>query len=263
MRHMRFLKILFLLLALASCAVRSGSKNYLAKYQEAIACYEAKKYYEAIELFKEVMPLMKGKKEMISAQFYQAYALFYEKAYKASAHSFEEFYQTYPRVAQAEEALYMQGYALYLNIPDIRLDQTETEQAYEVLRSYLMKYPTGTYHEQAKQYSDILEGKLAQKEFNAAELYYKLGYYQSAVVALNNFLANYSDSIYAEKALYLRVYAQYNFAEKSDPKEKLDNLLLVIEYYYDFLDRYPDSKYAKELEKVYNVVPGKIDKFVK
>jgi outer membrane protein assembly factor BamD len=332
MLYIRFLKILCFILALTSCAARSTSVNYLSKYQQAVARYQAKDYYEALRLFKEVMPMLKGKKEIIPAQFYQAYAFFYEKSYKVSARCFEEFYKTYPRVPQAEEALYMQGYALYLNTPDVRLDQTETQKAFSILRLYVDKYPEGTYQKQADEYSHILQAKLALQAFNSAQLYYQLGHYQAAVLELERFQETYGHSSYDEQAAYLKVNAQYRFAEASKPKkrlakkqldreqlpkeqlpkeqlpkeqlpkeqlpkeqlpkeqlpkeqlpkeqlpkeqlpkeqlpkeqlpkEQLDKLLVVINYYHEFLDKYPTSKYAKELEKLYHIVLEKINTFV-
>jgi outer membrane protein assembly factor BamD len=263
MIYKKFFNILFLVVTLVSCAAKSSSRDYLSKYQEAVNRYHAKDYYAALHLFKEVIPMLKGKKEIISAQLYQAYAYFYEKSYKLSAHYFEEFYKTYPRIEQVEEALYMHGYSLYLDKLDIRLDQTRTEKAFRILRSYLSKYPNGVYAEQAKKYSDILKAKLAQKAFDSAKLYYKLGHYQAAVVTLTNFQEEYPDSEYTEEALYLKTNAQYKFAEHSEAKNQLDNFLIVIEYYHELVDTYPDSKYAKESEKVYNIALEKIDKFVK
>ena len=145
----------------------------------------------------------------------------------------------------------------------MRLDQTQTEKAYKVVKSYKDKYPGGTYQKQVDEYSRILRAKLALKAFKSAELYYQLGHYQAAVLELERFQEEYGDSSYNEQALYLKINAQYRLAEESDPKEQLDKLLVVITFYHEFLDKYPTNKYAKELEKVYNIVLEKINKFVR
>lgn len=261
MTYIRFIKIGLLGLVLASCAAQSHSGNYLSKYQQAVARYQEKKYYEALQLFREVIPILKGRKEIIPAQFYQAYAYFYEKSYKMSAHCFENFYKTYPRVEQAEEALYMQGYSLYLSIPDVRLDQTVTEKAIKTLQMYLNKYPYGTYQEQARQYSNELQNKLMLKSFRSAKLYYRLGHYKAAVIALGNFQEEYTEPIYQQKALYLQIQAQYKWAVGSAMKEQPDRLRAVVNYYHKFLDKYPNSKHLKELESIYNTVLEKINNF--
>ncbi|MHB9148151.1 MAG: outer membrane protein assembly factor BamD [Candidatus Amoebophilus sp.] len=262
MSYIKFIKIGLIGLALASCATHTHSGNYLSKYQQAVARYEAKDYYEALQLFKEVIPMLKGRKEIIPAQFYQAYAYFYQKSYKMSAYCFESFYKTYPRLAQAEEALYMQGYSLYLSIPDIRLDQAVTEKALKTLQTYLNKYPYGTYQQEAHQYNDELQNKLMLKYFRAAKLYYELGHYKAAVVALGNFREKYPESIYQEEALCLQIQAQYKWALESEVKEQPDRLYAVVNYYYTFLDKFPNSKYLKTLESVYNTSLEKINNFV-
>jgi outer membrane protein assembly factor BamD len=264
MAYIKYIKIGLIGLVLASCATQAHSGNYLGKYQQAVARYETKDYYEALQLFKEVIPMLKGRKEIIPAQFFQAYACFYQKSYRMSAHYFEAFYKTYPRIEQAEEALYMQGHSLYLISPDVRLDQTPTEKALKVLQAYLDKYPQGIYREEARRYSDELQVKLMLKLFESAKLYYELGHYKAAVIALKNFQVKYPESIYQEEVLCLQIQAQYKCAFESEVKDKeqFDRLYAVINCYYTFLDKFPNSKYLKALESVYNTSLEKINNFV-
>jgi outer membrane protein assembly factor BamD len=257
--HLR--PIIGLVLLLAACRAQKDT-DYTKLYQKAVVRYEAKDYYEALQLFKEVMPLLKGKKEIMTAQFYQAYAYFYEKSYKYSAACFGEFYKTYPRLVQTEEALFMQGYSYYLERPDVRLDQEKTEKALKAFELYIVQYPTGKYYDQASQYSKKLHHRLAKKAYRNAKLYYNLGNYQAAVIAFNNFPKKHGESLYLEKAAYLKIKSQYELGLAGQGPERLDNLRKLVVYYYDFLDHYPESRYLKEIEDLYTLTTHQINQLL-
>lgn len=254
-----FSTILLLALVLFSCAVQQHTENSVSIYQEAMSKYEKKDYYDARKLFQEAIPLLKGKKEIIPAQFYLAQCYFYDKDYVKSAYYFAEFYKTYPRVQQTEEALYMQGYSMYLGSPDIRLDATKTEKALKVLKQYIHQFPRGAYQAQAQQCIQVLQDKLALKAFHNATLYYKLGLYQAAIRAINNFQEAYPAAVYCEEAIYIKTKAQSKLAEAAAVEDQLNIWKMVIQYYYELLDQYPDSKYAKEIQAMYEQALKKVD----
>jgi outer membrane protein assembly factor BamD len=246
-----------------SCAVQQHTENAVTIYQEAMSKYEKKDYYEARKLFQEAIPLLKGKKEIITAQFYLAQCYFYDKDYGKSAYYFAEFYKTYPRVQQTEEALYMQGYSMYLDSPDIRLDATKTEKALKFLKQYIHQFPRGTYQPQVQQCIQELEDKLALKAFRNATLYYKLGLYQAAIIAINNFQQAYPAAVYCEEAIYIKIKAQSKLAEKAAAEEQLNTWKMVIQYYYELVDQYPTSKYAQEVQALYEQAIEKVDQLAR
>jgi outer membrane protein assembly factor BamD len=75
--------------------------------------------------------------------------------------------------------------------------------------------------------------------------------YTAAVVALNNFKSNYPDSQYLEEAYYLVIDAEFKLAEKSVAAKQQGRYKEVVEYYKEFLDRYPNSAFLKDAEKLY------------
>lgn len=257
----RLFPTILLALVLFSCAVQQHTENSMSIYQEAMRKYEKKDYYDARELFQEAIPLLKGKKEIIPAQFYLAQCYFYEKNYGKSAYYFAEFYKTYPSVQQTEEALYMQGYSMYLVSPDIRLDATKTEKALKVLQQYRHQYPTGNYQPQVQQYIQELQARLALKAFRNAKLYYDLGHYRAAVITINNFQEAYPDAVYDEEAIYIKTKAQCKLAETAaaEAEDELNSWKMVIQYYYELLDQYPGSKYAKEVQAIYERALNKVE----
>jgi outer membrane protein assembly factor BamD len=263
MMYQKLLGVILIGVISTSCVSRTQSTGYLVKYQEAEARYAAKDYYAALQLFKEALPLLRGKKEIVQAHFHQAYAYFYQKDYKLSARCFKNFYRIYPRVPQAEEALYMQGYVLYLTAPEMELDQTCTDESIKVLSNYLTKYLVGTYRVEASKYLKILKDKLAHKAFFNAQLYYKLSSYQAAVVALTNFQRDFPYSPNREKAAYIHVKAQYKIVKESKKEARESNLRAAIMTCQKFLDNYPESQYMKAVQGIYEAALVEMDKYKK
>ncbi len=254
------LSVLLLFLGLLSSCTLQRKVKGLSKYQAAVTYYEAKNYQEASRLFEEAKPLVRGKKEEIAMHFYQACCSFYRKDYLLSADRFKYFYKTFPRDLRVEEALYMRGYALYLESPDERLDQSSTQEAVQVLQVYLDQYPTGNFSDKASEYLERLNDKLALKAFNNAKLYHHLGHYQAAVVALGNFQQEFPSSSLVEKAAYLKADAQYQFSQGEQGAVQKERLHTTLSYCHDFLDYYPDSEYALAVKKIYENTLALINK---
>ncbi|MEM7383041.1 MAG: outer membrane protein assembly factor BamD [Bacteroidota bacterium] len=258
MRHRTPFIVLLLGFLSSAHAEQRERAPCLHKYHNALVCYHAKDYNKAHRLFEEAIPLLSGKKESIAATFYQACSNFYrrslvklKKHYENSAREFKYFYQTYPNAPQAPEALYMQGYALYLASPDVERDQATTQEAIQTFQTYLDRYPAGPYRDKALQYRAELYDKLAYKAFNNAKLYHKLSHYQAAVTALTVFQQDFPGTPLGEAAAYLKTDAQYKLAKKSAQEEQQDRLKTTLTYCRSFLDRYPASRHVQAVEKIY------------
>jgi outer membrane protein assembly factor BamD len=240
---------------LSSCALQSTSTG-LTKYQQAVMLYEAKDYYEASRLFEEILPLLRGKTEEASTCFYQAYCSFYRKDYIQSSDRFKYFRETFLGDLRVEEAMYMQGHALYLNSPDVKLDQSLTQEAANILRSYLSYYPGGAYVDEASVQLEVLNNKLALKDFNNAKVYYQLTHYRAAVITLENFQKDFPTSPYNEEAAYLKAGAQYRYLKKTKGIDQKEQSNIAIKYCQEFLDNYPDSQYTSAVEAMYESLPS-------
>ena len=220
-----------------------------AQYQRAVQCYEAKQYAEAAQLLEEVLPAIHGKQEEASAWFYRAYCSFYQKKYKQSAKYFKHFCDTFSKDPRVETATYMRGNALCLKSPDIRRDQAITQEAAEVLRSYLNRYPTGKYANEASVQLRAMNDKIAHKSFNNAKYYYTLKRYRAAVVSLHNFQTTFPNTAYNEEAAYLKADAQYRHYKEVESSEA--QLKPAMQYCQAFLDSYPESFHAGAVGKLY------------
>ncbi len=229
-----------------------------AKLKGAIEYYESKDYYKAGTLLEEILPLVRGRAEAEKATFYLAYTHYQQKEYIMSSYYFKEFYQTYARSEQTEEATFMHAKSLYKDSPQYNLDQTNTEGAVKYLQEYANKYPTGKYMEETNKLLDELSAKLKLKSYENSKLYFKTHNYKSAVVAVKGFIDAYPDSEYTEEMYYIRFEAQYFLSKHSIEHKQLERYYEAIEFYHNFVDKYPNSKYIKEAETMYEACQVKI-----
>lgn len=258
LKTMRFIKIiiLFIILAgLASCSKFNKlvkSTDTTKKLEAAIAFYKKKDYYKAATLLDEIVPMLKGKEEGETAQYYQAFTYYDDKQYVMSGYYFKEFYDEYKRSDKAEQCYFMYAKSLYNESPQYNLDQESTTAAINGLQAFANRYPTSTYMPEANKISEELNKKLELKDYENTKLYYKIRNYKSAVISLSNFLGKYPQSIYHEEMMYLKIKAQHDLARKSiEGKKKKDRYLDAMEFYLEFIDKHPNSKLRKDAEALY------------
>ncbi|WP_242916377.1 outer membrane protein assembly factor BamD [Pontibacter liquoris] len=239
------------------------SNNVDEKYKAALQYYEKGDYYRANQLFEQVLPLMTGRPEAEQAKFYFANTYFQQKDYLLSAFHFKSFYDTYQRSPLAEQALFMQAKSLYNQSPGYEQDQSSTLTAIEALQEFQVRYPQSELTKEANAMIDALNMKLDKKAYDNAKLYYQIRYYRSAVVAFNNFIKEHASSPYSEEAAYLRLDAQYRFAQESVPAKQQERYMEALDYYQTFVDQYPDSKFKRSAEQVYDNALAELEKVKK
>ena len=231
--------------------------NLDEKLEAAFKYFDKKDYYKATLLFDEVIPLIVGKQEGEKALFYYARTFFEQKQYTMAAYHFRDFYETYPRSQYSEESMFMYCKSLFKDSPVYNLDQTNTYDALKAMQRFANKYPISTYMDEINTMSDLLNEKLERKAYETAKLYYRLSEYNSinykaAVLNFNNFLTAYSSSKYAEEVSYLKIDAQFNLAKHSEAAKKRERYFDAIDFYHNFIDYYPESKYKKSAEQIYD-----------
>lgn len=264
---MREIRILFLLIVavgmLGSCKFRKIQKSgdWKVKYEAALAYYEEEDYHRAIILLEDILPIIRGTQEAELGNFYLAYSYYYQKQYILSAHHFDEFVKIYGRSEYAMEAAYMHAYSLYLQSPDYQLDQTVTYEAVAAMQNFINKYPSSEYAPEADRIIDDMQEKLEKKAYEQCKLYYKLRRYKSALVVYDNFADDFPDSDYNEHVSYLRIETSHDYANESITSKQEERYKTTIDYYLAFIDKYPNSKYLKDAEKIYADSIEEITKF--
>jgi outer membrane protein assembly factor BamD len=253
------LTVLFLLvssLLLGACS--NGYQRLLKstdvnkKYEAAIKYYDKGDYFRSGTLLEDLIPVLKGRPEAERAQFYFANTNYKQRNYVLSAYYFKQFTDTYPNSPFAEEATFLHAKSLFRDSPEFELDQTNTVAALEAIQDFLNRFPTSKFREETENMSQELQKKLENKAFQSAKLYFQLRYNQAAVVALGNFQQQYPASAYAEEADFLRLSAQYAWAQESIEEKQRERFLEAVGFYQHFIDMFPKSKNLKAAEAMYD-----------
>ena len=259
------LTVLFLLvatLALGACAssyqrlLKSTDVN--KKYEAAVKYYDKGDFFRAGTLLEDLIPLLKGRPEAEKAQFYFANTNYKQRNYVLSSFYFKQFTDTYPNSEYAEEAAFLNAKSLFLDSPGFELDQTNTVSALEAIQDFLNRYPESKLKAETENMSQELQKKLENKAFESAKLYFQLRYNQAAVVALTNFQLQYPASAFAEQAAFLRLSAQFAWAQESIESKQRERFLEAVSFYQQFVDTYPQSKTLKAAQDMYDVSQAQI-----
>jgi outer membrane protein assembly factor BamD len=228
------------------------SEDWRVRYEAGLNYYAKKDYYRAAMLFEDILPIVRGLPEGEKVEFYLAYCQYYEKTYLLASNQFKIFYETYGRSTLAEEAHFMYAYSLYASAPASNLDQSEGIEAMDAMQVFLNKYPDSQFRDRATEVITVSHDKLEEKGFENAKQYLRLRSYQASIIAFDNFRKNFPDSKFLEEIAYLKVLAQYKFSERSFDDLQPKRFQLVVEFYQELVDSYPESKFLKEAQKMYS-----------
>lgn len=244
------------------------SANLPTKYKAAMDYYKKKDFDKAGILFDEIMPLMKGDSTQELATFYQAYCDFNLGNYTLANTHFKKFSEVFSRSEYAEEAIYMSAFSLYKDSPNFNLDQTGTLAAINEIQSYLNNYPETKFKDDCTNIIKELRKKLEKKAYEKAKLYYKTSPFniaslKSSVIEITNFQRDFPDSDYNEEMAYMKVLAQYDLAKSTIESKQKERYAEASKFYLELIDKYPQSAYLKEGEKMYDTSNKEVDRIAK
>ncbi len=247
----------FLALCLASCGEfykLEKSTNWDELYEAANRYYQNEDYSKAIILYDKVLPVIRGSEKSELAEFNYAYAHFRTKRYIESAGYFKTFFDTYNRSPMAEEAFFMHAYSLYLDAPDYNLDQRSSKEAVNAIQMFINRFPTSDSYERAMDMIQDLQARFEMKAYEESKMYYRLteglfpgDFYRACIVNFQNFAKNFPDSKYNEELAFKLVEVSYAYADNSIFTQKEERLNQALEFGGDFLEKFPESQYSKNV----------------
>ncbi len=228
------------------------SSDFNLKYEKAFYYYNKGDYTKALALFDQIAPSFRGTTRADSVYFYQAMVNFKLSDYILAGHYFKTFASTYGNSEFAEEATFYVAYCYYLSSPRPELDQTDTYNAIQALRLFLIKYPDSKRRDECAKMINEMRDKLVEKSYISAKLYFDLQDYKASIVALNNSLNDYPESKYREDILYLILRSNYMLASNSIAVKQKERYQATLDEYYSFISEFPDSKFRKDADKMYS-----------
>lgn len=234
------------------------------KYEASMKYYEKGDYYHAIQLYDELIVLLRGTERIERIYYYYAQSYYKEKDYILASYHFKYFAKTFPRSPFAQESLFLSAYCKYLDSPKYSLDQTSTKGAIRDMQMFINMYPNSPKVEDANKVIDELRLKLIRKDFNAAKQYLKTEYFHAAVYSLNQHIKDYPSSPYIEECTFLVIKANYVYATKSIFAKQEERYNSAITAYNNYTAKFPDGRYTKDAQKLlHNANKGlaKVERF--
>lgn len=245
---------LILLVLTASCGEYEKvlkSTDYELKKNKAIEYYEAGKYIKASELLTMVLPRYRATDEADNITWIGAKSYYGMRDYLTASAAFRNYAETFPYSENAEEATFMAAYCDYLQSPRPELDQSMTVTAIEGFIYFQRRFPLSDKIEESNMLIKELEDKLVEKSFIGAKLYYDLGEYMAAIVALANSLKEYPDTKYREEMMFLRLESTYLYAVRSVADKQQERYQEVLDEYYSFIEEFPGTKYNRDVDRIH------------
>ena len=236
------------------------------KYEYAQVYYNQGKYTRAVTLLEDVTRVYRGTEDAENALYLLAMSHFKMKDYLSAGEYFVRYCNTYPRGSKAMEARFNLAYGDYMDSPDARLDQDITNKAIRELDSFVETYPRSELADSATVMRYELVDKLCYKEYLSAKLYLNLGTYmgnnyEAAVITARNAQRDYPYTKYREDLGYIIFKARYEAAEYSVDEKREDRLREAYDEYYTFTNEFPEGKYSKEVNKMFEKVSKQLEKY--
>lgn len=232
-----------------------------AKFAIGTQMYEAGKYTKAIRLFEQIAPAYRGKPQAEKLFYMFAQSYYKTKQFNLSGYQFESFVSSYPKSEKLQEAAYLGAKSYSMLSPAYSLDQVDTFKAIDKLQAFIDSYPNSEYTEEANKALQSLTAKIEKKVYENAKGYNTISDFKSAIVALDNFVADYPGTIYKEDALYYRLDSAYQLGINSIESKKQERLLVAKTAYANLVKYKVDTKYKEKADEMLVRVEQDLQKF--
>ena len=256
MKGIRILLLFIIFSAFCGCSqkslskiLKSGDVEYRLRMAEQF--FASKKYAKAQIIYEDLFPLLRNDPRFEDLYYKYAYCMYYQKDFVNAENLFKGFLDVFPKSQRAAEVDFMHAYCFYRQSPRVELDQVPTQKAIGFFQAHLKNYPDSPKSEEASQLIEQCYIKLEKKEWNSALLYYNLGSYRASAISFTNLLNHYPQSGNADQYKLMIIKSLFEYALMSVESKQEERFNKVVEEYYDFVDRFPESNLLKEAEKYF------------
>lgn len=250
--------LLFSVLLTTSCKTQYDilleGNDVEAKYKAAFELFEAGKYLKAAEMFESLSLATKGTAQDDTVQFYWGYSNYKYGDYITAESNLSQFIQVFPISAFTELAKYLRIECLFKGCYRYELDQVPTYKAISTINEFLIENPASEHADKCNEMLDNLKERLDMKAYKSAHLYYHMEDYLAAHYALKNVLKENAENRYREDILYYTAMSAYKYAYLSVASKQRERYLTFVDDYLNIIGEYPESKYKKELDSLYEKV---------
>lgn len=233
--------IFLLLLVLIGCAhkIPISEMNVEQQIKAADELYSRKKYHLAQEIYEKITFESKGDTLVKKAQYQLANCYYNLKLYEDAIFEYEELLRLFPVSRYSENSEFMIGMSWFkLSLPSY-YSQEETRKAIEQFEYFLSKYPYSKKRAETLDALNKCKDKLLEKKYENAYIYYKMEYYNAALMYLSEIFNENTNGEIDKKSLILA-------AKIYNKKKDWDSLNKILE---TFTLKYPEHPFIKEIER--------------
>jgi len=229
-------------LAAGGCAARTPLVERLEAdelFAHAMERLEARRWDAAVEALERFAFRFPGDPRQPEARFRLGEAYLGKREHLTAAVEFTRFAAEHPNSPLADNARFGACQAYYRLSPPAPLDQQYTEAAIEHCESMAAYYPESEFAPRAREKATELTNRLATKQFNVAEHYFRRRAFDSALMAYNDVLVFFPGTPSAPRALLrmVEVYERLGYdAEEAAARQRL-------------LRDYPGSAEARQVQQ--------------
>lgn len=239
------------------------SEEVSVKFDMATKLYDAEKYSKAIRLLEQIAPAYRGKPQAEKLFYMFAQSYYKTKQYYLAGYQFESFVSGYPKSEKIQEASYLGAKSFSMLSPVYSLDQKDTFIAIEKLQTFIDNYPNSEFMPEANATVKELREKIEKKVYENAKGYNTISDYKSAIVALDNFLADYPGTPFKEDALYFKLDSAYQLAINSVVSKMEDRLNVAKTAYLNLIRFNSNTKYKEKADDMFARIDTDLQKFTK
>ncbi len=240
---MNFTKSLFPIiiasLIFASCKSKLKDNEDVVPAQElysnGIKELQAGEYKKASAEFEKVFFQHPGNSITPQAELMQAYSLYLASEYEEAVDVLDMFVKLHPRHEDVAYAYYLKALANYVQISDVRLDQSKTKYASEGLEEVIIRFPGSKYAIDAALKIDLVNDHLAGKEMFVGRYYLNKRNPVAAIKRFQIVVERYDTTSHAPEALHRLVESNVMLGLVEEARK----------YAVVLAHNYPDSQWRK------------------
>ena len=235
--------VLITVLAAMAGACASGNLN-LAQlppdqlFERAHGLLREGKWTDAIAAFEQFTLQYATHPRVAEARFRLAEAYFGKKEFITAGNEFARLASDYPAGPWADDARFRVCESYYRLSPKTQLDQQYTKSAFDHCQSLVAYFPQSEFVPRAQEMMTELRQKLAEKEYQAGEFYFKRNAYDSAIIYYETTSRDFPDTPQSPRALsrLVEIYKILGYKEEEDAARQR------------LLKDYPESPEARAIQ---------------
>lgn len=207
------------------------------------------------------------KKAMNNADLY-----FKTQNYRAAATSYDNLLKDFPDIDNSEKIGFMivKSYYMFALNSTTEKKRERFKHTIDAYNQFKYKFPDSKYMAEAKKYEHESHYQVARSAFDWAQTAPLNDREKLFNVAFNE-VKQQMDYVtepkriaelktYSEKGTFLLVKTYFQMSEERRGQQKLAALQQTVKTYYTFVDNFPQSKHAKEAEKIFRITEDQIKK---